>query len=46
MNKKVKISIQGNEFLLPSSAIQKCTYENDTYVSMRQNMFFYNQTIC
>tara|TARA_Y100000004_G_scaffold115422_1_gene129615 strand:+ start:32 stop:601 length:570 start_codon:yes stop_codon:yes gene_type:complete len=35
MNKKVKISIQGNEFLLPSEAIQKCTYENDTYVSMR-----------
>ena len=35
MSKKVKISIQGNEFLLPSSAIQECNYEGDTYVSMR-----------
>ena len=32
MSKKVKISIQGNEFLIPSESIQECNYENDTYV--------------
>ena len=36
--KKVKISIQGNEFLIPSTSIQKCSYDNETYVYMRAKL--------
>ena len=36
--KKVKISIQGNEFLIPSTSIQKCSYDNETYVHMRAKL--------
>ena len=36
--KKVKISIQGNEFLIPSTSIQKCSYDNETYVQMRAKL--------
>jgi len=36
--KKVKISIKGNEFLIPSENIQKCSYDNETYVYMRAKL--------
>ena len=36
--KKVKISIQGNEFLIPSTSIQECSYDNETYVHMRAKL--------
>ena len=38
MSKKVKISIQGNDFLIPSESIQKCSYDNETYVYMRAKL--------
>ena len=38
MSKKVKISIQGNEFLIPSTSIQECSYDNETYVHMRAKL--------
>ena len=38
MSKKVKISIQGTEFLIPSENIQKCSYDNETYVYMRAKL--------
>jgi hypothetical protein len=38
MSKKVKISILGTEFLIPSESIQKCSYDNETYVYMRAKL--------
>ena len=38
MSKKVKISIQGNEFLIPSESIQECSYDKVTYVHMRAKL--------
>ena len=38
MSKKVKISIKGNEFLIPSESIQECSYDKVTYVHMRAKL--------